>query len=282
MGPMLSMYDPIPIGMNEFQVRVDLVMAYRNLLAGGVPDSGKSAFLQNIGCYGLLCDHTHFVLLDGKQVELGLFLPALDDDDIFVGPDLDKAIRVLKRLQNLITKRSDWLLERRRRKFTRYDPVDTYLVFLDEVAFYSTAVGTKEQRNEFVTLLRDIVSRGRYVGVILVAATQRPSVDVIPKSLRDVFAYRAAFRCMSKGSSDIVLGDEMSAQGYDAADIPMSSPGVCWLLAENGVTPSKIKAAYLTDDQIIHIVDFAAWTRRTGRTDRRGLRKAASPFLNVA
>ncbi|MEU5884416.1 FtsK/SpoIIIE domain-containing protein [Spirillospora sp. NPDC047279] len=281
-GSMLSMYDPIPIGMDEFQVRADLPLAYRNLIAAGVPDSGKSGLIQNIGCYSLLCDRTHLVLLDGKQVELGLFRDALGDDDLFIGPDLEQAIRVMQRLQRLMNNRSDWLLARRRRKFTRTDPVDTYCVIIDEVAFFSATIGTREQRQTFIDLLRDLVARGRALGLIVIAATQRPSIDIIPKSLRDLFAYRAAFRCMSEGSSDIILGDNLAAQGYDATDIPMSTPGVCWLLAENGVTPRKIKAAYLTDDQIIHIVDFAAWTRRTGRADHRAQATAASPFLNAA
>ena len=41
----------------------------------------------------------------------------------------------------------------------------------------------------------------------VIAAPQRPSVDIIPRSLRDLFGYRAAFRCTSDGSSDIILAE---------------------------------------------------------------------------
>jgi S-DNA-T family DNA segregation ATPase FtsK/SpoIIIE len=87
-------------------------------------------------------------------------------------------------------------------------------------------------------------------------------VDIIPKSLRDLFGYRAAFRCTSDGSSDIILGDGWSGKGFTATDIPPTNPGVAWLIAEGG-TPRRIKAAYLTDDDIKSIVSYAAWTRRT-------------------
>jgi S-DNA-T family DNA segregation ATPase FtsK/SpoIIIE len=279
---MLSMFDPIPIGVDEFGQRVDLLMAYRNQLNAGTPDAGKSSFIQNIGCYGLLCDRVKFVLLDGKLVEFGLMRPALGPGDIFVGRDLDQAIRVLERLQKMIDNRLDWLAARRRRKFTRDDNINTYLLQIDEVATYTTASGTPQQRAYFIELLRDVIARGRAVLVIGVIATQRPSIDIIPKSLRDIFAYRAAFRCMSDGSSDIILGDGWSGKGYSAADISLTSPGVCYLIAENGLRPRKIKASYLTDDQIIHIVDFAAWTRRTGRTDTHAAAQVAHPFTEAA
>ena len=96
----------------------------------------------------------------------------------------------------------------------------------------------------------------------VIAATQRPSVDIIPKSLRDLFGYRAAFRCTSTGSSDIILGDGLSAAGFTATDIAPSNPGECLLIAEGGI-PERIKVSYLTDADIIALADYAAWTRRT-------------------
>jgi S-DNA-T family DNA segregation ATPase FtsK/SpoIIIE len=92
-------------------------------------------------------------------------------------------------------------------------------------------------------------------------ATQRPSVDIIPKSLRDLFGYRAAFRCTSDGSSDIILGDGWSGQGFTATDIPPTNPGVALLIAEGG-TPRLIKTDYLTDDDIKDLVAYASWARR--------------------
>ncbi len=278
-GAALSMYDPIPLGMDEFRKRVDITVPGRNMLTAGLPDSGKSCFQQNIVAYALLCEFARLVLIDGKMVEFGLYTPALTERDVFVGPDIDKILRVLTWLQDVIDNRATYLYRARRRKFTRDDLIDVILVAIDELAYFTTATGTPQQRAEVIEKIRDIISRGRFVGVNVIAATQRPSADIIPKSLRDVFAYRAAFRCMSSGSSDIILGDGLAHDGYDAATIPIARPGVCYLLAENGIRPSLVKGAYLTDDQIKHIVDFAAWTRTTGRTDPAAHTQAAAPFL---
>ena len=90
-------------------------------------------------------------------------------------------------------------------------------------------------RRQFVSLLRDLVARGRAAAMPVVAATQRPSVDIIPKSLRDLFGYRAACRCTSTGSSDIILGDGWSGAGFSATDISPVNPGEALLIAEGGI-----------------------------------------------
>lgn len=263
-GPMLSMYDPLFVGVDEMRRPVYLPLIYRNIMLGGEPGGGKSGLIQNIGCYATLCDRTRLVLLDAKQVELGLLRPVAD---IFVGPDIDLAIRVLRRLQRMMDNRYSWLTARSRREFRRTDDVNVYVVIIDEIAYFSATTGTDQQQKEFIALLRDLVARGRAAAIIVVAATQRPSVDIIPKSMRDLFAWRAAFRCTSDGSSDIVLGDGWAHAGYSATEIPPTSQGVCYLIAENG-KPTKIKAAYLTDTDILHIVHHAQRIR-TGHADDR-------------
>ena len=62
--------------------------------------------------------------------------------------------------------------------------------------------------------------------------------------MRDLFAYRWAFRCTTDSSSDAVLGQGWASEGYTAADIDPLARGVGWLLSETG-TPRRIKAAYL-------------------------------------
>jgi S-DNA-T family DNA segregation ATPase FtsK/SpoIIIE len=156
-----------------------------------------------------------------------------------------------------------WLTAHRRREIRPTDGISVITIVIDEIALYSTVLGTKAQQEEFITLFRDLVARGRAAAMPVIAATQRPSVDIIPKSLRDLFGYRAAFRCTSTGSSDIILGDNLSAAGFTATDIAPSNPGECQLIAEGGL-PERIKVSYLTDADIIALADYAAWTRRTG------------------
>ena len=83
-------------------------------------------------------------------------------------------------------------------------------------------------------------------GIIPVEATQRPSADIIPTSLRDLFGYRWAFRCSTEATSDTILGHGWANMGYSATEIDPQARGVSWLRAEDGI-PRRVKAAYLTD-----------------------------------
>ncbi len=206
------------------------------------------------------------VLFDAKQVELGMWDEIADE---FVGPDLDHAIITLLRLQKVMNNRNAWLLAHRRRKIEPGDGLNVITSIFDEIAVYATVLGTEQQQKLFIALLRDLVARGRNVAMPVIAATQRPSVDIIPKSLRDLFGYRAAFRCTSTGSSDIILGDNWSARGYAATDISPVNQGECLLIAEGGI-PERVKVSYLTDADIIALADYAAWTRRTGSLPTAG------------
>jgi len=257
-GPSLSMFDPIYLGIDEFGEPVYLNLVYRNLLAGGEPGGGKSGLLNTIAAHAALSIDTRLVLFDGKLVELGMWEDVADE---FIGPDITHALTVLRRLQTVMNNRYAWLRAQGRRKIVVADRLSVITVILDEIAFYSATIGTKEEREEFVSLLRDLVARGRAAGIPVVAATQRPSFDIIPTSLRDLFGYRAAFRCTTPNSSNIVLGHGWAEQGYTATDIAPTNQGAAYLIAEGGV-PRRIKVAYLSDTQIQNIADYAAWIRR--------------------
>ena len=258
-GPLLSMYDPIFIGVDEFGAPVYTKLIYRNLLAAGEPGGGKSGLLNILTAHAALSVNTRLVMFDGKQVELGMWDDLADE---FVGPDLDHALITLRRLQKVMDNRYSWLRAHRRRKIDPTDRISVILAIFDEIALYSTVLGTEAQQREFVSLFRDLVARGRAAAMPVIAATQRPSVDIIPKSLRDLFGYRAAFRCTSSGSSNIILGDGWSEAGFTATDISPLNQGEALLIAEGGI-PQRIKVAYLTDTDISALADYAAWTRRT-------------------
>jgi DNA segregation ATPase FtsK/SpoIIIE, S-DNA-T family len=168
----------------------------------------------------------------------------------------------MRRLQRVMDNRYTWLRAHRRRKIEPRDGITVIVIVIDEIALYSATLGTEQQQKEFTALLRDVVARGRAAAMPVLAATQRPSVDIIPKSLRDIFGYRAAFRCTSSGSSNIILGDGWSEAGFSATDLSNTNQGSAFLIAEGG-TPRRIKVAYLSDSDIIALADFAAWTRKT-------------------
>ena len=157
--------------------------------------------------------------------------------------------RALRNLQQVMNDRYHHLERARRRKITPGDGLPAIVCVIDELAYFSVTVGTPAEQDEFKTLVRDLVARGRAAGVIVIAATQRPSADIIPTSLRDLFSYRVAFRCTTDSSSDMILSVGWAHEGYSARDIDLDHIGVGWILAEGGL-PRRFKAAYLTDDEI--------------------------------
>jgi DNA segregation ATPase FtsK/SpoIIIE, S-DNA-T family len=227
----LSIYDPIHLGMDENGLPVAVTLAYRNLLAGGEPGAGKSSVLNLIVGHGALSPDCRLWLFDGKRVELG---PWRSVADVFVGSDIDYAITKLRELQAEMDIRYAMLEAVERRKITRDDPLNVILAIIDELAYFTVTIGTEAQQQEFRMLVRDLVARGRAAGIIVVAATQRPSADIIPTSLRDLFGFRMAFRCTTDSSSDIILaqGGPVRAIRLNRS-IPRHSgrPG-CWPRAD--------------------------------------------------
>jgi S-DNA-T family DNA segregation ATPase FtsK/SpoIIIE len=278
-GSGLSMFDPIFVGIDEFGHPVCIRLIYRNLLAAGEPGGGKSGLLNTLAAHAALSTDNRNVLFDAKQVELGMWDDLADE---FVGPDIGHAITTLLRLQRVMDNRYTWLRAHRRRKIEPGDGINVITTIFDEIAVYATVLGAEQDQKLFVALLRDLVARGRAAAMPVIAATQRPSVDIIPKSLRDLFGYRAAFRCTSTGSSDIILGDGWSAAGFSATDISPLNQGQALLIAEGG-TPQRIKVAYLTDTDIIALASHAASTlRRTTAASSAGPAITAGPATAAA
>jgi S-DNA-T family DNA segregation ATPase FtsK/SpoIIIE len=258
-APALSIFDPVFIGVDEFGHRVTVPLIFRNILVGGEPGAGKSALLNLIVAHAALSLDCRLCLLDGKQVELGQWANCAD---VFVGPDLDRAIGTLRRVQTVMDNRYTYLRALARRKVRRDDRFRPILLAVDEIAYYSATAGDKKTQEQFSALLRDLVARGRAVGVIVVAATQRPSSDIIPTSLRDLFAWRFAGRCTTDVSSDIVLGHGWAARGWSSNTISPTNPGAGLLIAEGGI-PQLVKTAYLSDDDCAHIAEYATALRVT-------------------
>ena len=252
-----SMFDPVHLGRDEYGTPVHVNLAERNMLLGGEPGAGKSSGLNLIVAHAALSHDCKLILVDGKQVELGMWRACANE---FIGPSITDAIAAFERFQHIMNDRYNKLLADGRRKIAPDSGEDIYLIPIDEYAYFSATVGTKAQRESFAGLSRDLVARGRAAGVIVVLATQRPSHQVIDPSMRDLFSYRWAFRCTTDSSSDVVLGQGWASEGYTAADIDPLARGVGWLLSESGV-PRRIKAAYLDDDTIKYLAAYAARLR---------------------
>jgi ribosomal 50S subunit-recycling heat shock protein len=251
-----SLWDRLPLGVDERGELVQVGLVERNVLIGGEPGAGKSVALSTLVAHAALDRDAHVWLLDGKLVELAVWAPVAEQ---LVGPDGDEAIAVLRELQAVMEDRYRELLARGLRKVRREDALPLHLVVCDELAFY-VSLPDKKQRQEFVELLRDLVARGRAAGIIVIAATQKPGSDVVPTALRDLFGFRLAMRCNTPQASDTILGQGWASAGADASTIPGGQRGVGYLLAE-GERPERIKGFHLSDDEVRAIAERACAQR---------------------
>src|SRR3954454_16296928 len=92
----LSLWEPIPVGLNELGETVSVSLPERNVLLGGEPGAGKSAALSILVATAALDPSTRVWLLDGKLVELAAWTPCAQR---VAGPDVDEAIDVLRDLR---------------------------------------------------------------------------------------------------------------------------------------------------------------------------------------
>src|SRR5580693_3096796 len=147
-----SIFDLVHLGVDEYGEAVYVNLAERNMLIGGEPGGGKSSAENLIVAHGALSCDCRLVLVDGNQVQLG---PWRHSADMFIGPSLSDAKDAFGEFQHIMNKRYERLLATGRRKITRDDGEDIYLVVIDEYAHYSATIGKKQDREEFAALARD-------------------------------------------------------------------------------------------------------------------------------
>jgi DNA segregation ATPase FtsK/SpoIIIE-like protein len=147
-----------------------------------------------------------------------------------------------------------------------------HVLVFDELAHYLLSFDRKE-RVEFAELLRDLVSRGRAAGFIVLAATQKPSHDVIPTALRDLFGFRWALRCSTPQASDTVLGSGWASAGFSASDVDAGYRGVGYLLHE-GEQPVRLRSFQVDDAALERLAQQAEQLRGVVSSEPRILSEA--------
>jgi hypothetical protein len=168
----LSLWDPIPIGINENgePTTITLSTQHAAILFGGEPGAGKSVAISLFAATGALSPDTILHLIDGKRVELAAWGPCAQQ----IAHTPKQAIDLLRRLQAIMDDRYRELEVLGRRHITRDDKLPWHLLICDELAFFTANENAKEKKT-FSDLFRDIIARGRAAGILVVAATQKPS-----------------------------------------------------------------------------------------------------------
>ena len=129
----LSLWEPVPVGVDELGQVVSIELVERNLLMGGEPGAGKSAALSLVVASAALDPSVRLWLLDGKLVELSAWAPCARR---LAGPDVGDAIELLREVRAEMEQRYRDLLASGARKITQGDGLPLHLVACDELAFY--------------------------------------------------------------------------------------------------------------------------------------------------
>lgn len=198
-----------------------------NVLVGGLPGGGKSELLASMMAGLLRQDASgrtvQVAAVDTKLVSFGL-LPNLAA--LYAPPalTLEDAHGLVSSLAGEVQRRFELLHAARVRSLEELESVTgerlPYLAcFVDELADLSTDPD-KARRDRFLALAQEIGRKGRAAGVALVMATQRPSADVIPSSLRNLAGAAVAFRVSRNHDSIAVLGEP-------GAELLPAVPGRC-------------------------------------------------------
>ena len=112
----LSLWEPVPVGVDELGDTVRIALVERNVLLGGEPGAGKSAALSLLVATAALDPSCRLWLLDGKLVELSAWAPCAER---LAGPDVDEAIALLRAVRSEMEERYRELLARGTRKISR-------------------------------------------------------------------------------------------------------------------------------------------------------------------
>jgi S-DNA-T family DNA segregation ATPase FtsK/SpoIIIE len=132
------------------------------------------------------------------------------------------------------------------------------VVVVDELASL-TAYAERDDRRRINAALPLLISKGRAVGVVVVAALQDPRKEVV--QFRDLFPNRIALALVEPDQTDLVLGKGARLRGADCSRIPLTTPGIGWVWCDGENEPVRVRAGWVTDDDITATV--AAYTPST-------------------
>jgi len=258
---------PIAIGktISNETYTFDLAKAPHMLMAGAT-GQGKSVGLNAVLTSLLYKKHpaeVKFVLVDPKKVELTLFnkierhyLAKLPDSEDSIITDTTKVIHTLNSLCIEMDNRYDMLKNAMVRNIKEYNqkfklrklnPNDghkflPYIVLvIDEFADLIMTAG-----KEVETPIARLAQLARAIGIHLIVATQRPSVNVITGIIKANFPTRVAFRVTSKIDSRTILDAPGADQLIGRGD----------MLYSNGNNLVRVQCAFVDTPEVEKITDY--------------------------
>jgi S-DNA-T family DNA segregation ATPase FtsK/SpoIIIE len=243
-------------------VTADLATMPHVLIAGST-GSGKSvainAMIMSV-LYKATPQQVRLILVDPKRVELGmyegiphLFTPIITEPKLAANA-LRNAVREMERRLKLLASRSVRNIEQYNKLFDNQTPslfddaeaehpLPHMIIIIDELA--DLMMLDKANVEEAITRLAQMA---RAVGIHLVLATQRPSVDVITGLIKANVPTRISFRLATKVDSRTILDSNGAEALLGRGDMLFLPPGTSRL--------QRLHAPFVTEKEIAAVVEF--------------------------
>ncbi len=237
-----------------------------HLLIAGATGSGKSVGINTIiTCLLYKChpDDLKFIMIDPKKIELSLYrhlqnhyLAVLPGSEEPIVTDTAKALETLNSIRAEMDERYDLLKMAGVRNIKSYNQryadgeldgelghrhLPYIVVIIDELADLMMTAG-----KEIEAPIARIAQLARAIGIHLVVATQRPSVNVITGTIKANFSARIAYQVASKVDSRTILDTDGADQLVGDGD----------LLFTNGGGITRIQNAFVSTEEVERITAF--------------------------
>lgn len=233
---------------------IDLVQT-PHLLIAGATGSGKSVCVNSLICsilYKKKPDEVKLILIDPKIVELKLY----NDIPHLLTPVITEPKKAFRALQYAIFEMErrysllDTLGVRDIRSYNRRvkeqklatDPLAYIVIVVDEFADLMATTG-----KELESTIARLTAMSRAIGIHLVLATQRPSVDVITGLIKANIPSRIAFMVASKFDSRIIIDGVGAEKLLGKGDMLFTSS---W-----DPNPVRIQGAFLSEGEAERVAD---------------------------
>lgn len=222
-----------------------------HILIAGSTGSGKSVAINSIIIsliYQNSPDDLKLVLVDPKKVEL----TAYNDIPYLLTPvitEVKKVVSALKWVVAEMERRYHLLSSRGKRNIAAYnaankkDPLPYIVFVIDELADLMSVAA-----NEVEAAIVRLAQMARAVGIHLVLATQRPSVNVLTGLIKANIPSRMAFVVPSQIDSRTILDTSGAEKLLGRGDMLFISPDLG--------KPRRLQGAFLSDNEIERVVNF--------------------------
>ncbi|MGC2887732.1 MAG: DNA translocase FtsK [Candidatus Acidiferrum sp.] len=248
------------------RIRVTDLAAMPHLLIAGSTGTGKSVFINSLLMsilYKASPDDVKLVLVDPKRLELNLYeniphliAPVVTDPKI-ASNVLRNATREMEKRLKLLAQRGVRNIDQYNRTFQKaqslslfdnveeseHKPLPYLVIVIDELA--DLMMVDTNNVEESITRLAQMA---RAVGIHLILATQRPSVDVITGLIKANFPARISFRVASKVDSRTILDSNGSESLLGKGDMLYLPAGSARL--------HRIHGPLVSEDEITAVCDF--------------------------